>query len=535
MRALIRSLRRALRFPRGDRRRFMGYLMLSLAPFLIIALGMNLHFVQQRLEDSARIVQGVSRQADGQIDALYDMADVLATNVRVHTNLQNDVLSRYNRDNSYLALNRNFLKIQELINTYMFFEDFMDLRFYLPDALVVPNGTFLLDVAAIEAEPWYESFVETGNIRRWYLADREQGSGANDVFCTVRPIQDPMNYSEVIGYLRVDISLSRIREIVDFSRIMDGTSCFLVDGSEGVIWHDGPMDAATLESFDWAGCTDEYAVIAGQKYLLAAHPVSTSTMTLVYLVPQMSLAKDILMNCTLQIVLLLLEIALLTAIAAMFAGSLLSSKNNRLRLLNEQINPHFLYNTLDMINWQAISRNLPDIYRPIQSLSRFYKISLNHGSDFIRVCDEVEHMRLYLELQNIRFKDGITYQIEVDPAVRECFILHMVLQPIVENSVVHGIREKDSLTGNLRIAIAGAHGDLEITIADDGVGMDEAAAGQLLRGDSSVGYGLSNIQQRIRLYFGKHYGLTIRSAPGVGTTVRVALPRILKEPASREL
>ncbi len=177
-----------------------------------------------------------------------------------------------------------------------------------------------------------------------------------------------------------------------------------------------------------------------------------------------------------------------------------------------------------MINWQAINQNLPEIYRPIQALSRFYKITLNHGSDFIRVSDELEQLRLYLDLQNIRFKGSIVYRIEAEAEVRDCVILHMVLQPIVENSVLHGIREKGDQAGNLCIRAVREKNHLLFTIEDDGVGMDEETVRRLLRGDSGAGYGLANIQQRIRLFYGSKYGIKIESRPNEGTRVEIRMP-----------
>lgn len=537
---LLKSIGRALRFPRGHRGRFFGYLALGMAPLLAVALAMNVHFLESRLRDSAEIFHSVSTQASSQIGSLYDMASVVATNARVHTNLQNEVLPTYGRENDYPVLNRNFLKIQELINAYTLFGDFMEIRFYLPSSLVISNGASLLDMDALKAEPWYAEYSQLRDIRRWYLADRVQGSGAEDVLCAVRPVQDPMNYSSVIGYLRVDVAIERIEEIVRLSSVLDDTSCFLIDRDQGVIWHTGSVEEA---AFQQAPCVQEaraaayheYERIGGRDYLVSVHPLSSSNMSLVYLVPKMSLARDALMNGTLQFVLLLLEILLFAAIAALFSSSLLSSRNSQLRLLNAQINPHFLYNTLDVINWQAINQNLPDIYRPIQALSRFYKITLNHGEEFIRVADEVEQVRLYLELQNLRFKNSVAYQIEVEPDIRDCYILHMVLQPIVENALLHGIREKDSQTGRIDISIRETHGQLLFTIRDDGVGMDEAAVAQLLRGSSSMGYGLSNIQQRIRLYYGRRFGMTVASRPGEGTAVCVRMPCVRGEPERREL
>ena len=540
MRPMLKSLKRALYFPKEYRRRFFGYLALGLTPLLIITLATNLYFLQLQMADSAKIVHSASTQACSQISSLYDMSINLAQNTCVHTNLQDGVLSTYGKSNDYQVLNRNFLKLQALVNSYTLFDELMDVRFYLPTDLAVPNGSTLMYPDKIEQEAWYAEYLVGGNILRWYLADRVQDSGAQDVLCAVRPIQDPMNYSCIVGYLRVDVRLDKVQEIISDSCIMDDTSCFLVDRDQGVIWHAGPMPPERFceadgvkTAFDSVG--PEYVRVGAQRYLISRHSVPSSTMALVYLVPQMSLTKDLLMNCMLQIVLFLLELVLVTLITAVFSSSLLSSRNNQLRLLNYQINPHFLYNTLDMINWQAINQNMPDIYRPIQALSRFYKITLNHGSDFIRVADEVEHIRLYIELQNIRFKNGISYRIEADPGIRDCFILHMVLQPLVENSVLHGILEKDSQSGSILVSAREESGQLVFVIADDGVGMDGTAAKELLRGSSSVGYGLSNIQQRIHLYYGKRFGLSIDSTPGKGTTVWVTMPCIRQEPQHREL
>lgn len=232
---LLKSIGRALRFPRGHRGRFFGYLALGMAPLLAVALAMNVHFLESRLRDSAEIFHSVSTQASSQIGSLYDMASVVATNARVHTNLQNEVLPTYGGENDYPVLNRNFLKIQELINAYTLFGDFMEIRFYLPSSLVVSNGASLLDMDALESEPWYAEYSQLRDIRRWYLADRVQGSGAEDVLCAVRPVQDPMNYSSVIGYLRVDVAIERIEEIVRLSSVLDDTSCFLIDRDQGVI------------------------------------------------------------------------------------------------------------------------------------------------------------------------------------------------------------------------------------------------------------------------------------------------------------
>ncbi|WP_217596292.1 sensor histidine kinase [Cohnella sp. GbtcB17] len=202
-----------------------------------------------------------------------------------------------------------------------------------------------------------------------------------------------------------------------------------------------------------------------------------------------------------------------------------------LRALQAQINPHFLYNTLDTINWLAISREADDISHMIESLSDYFRLSLNKGKDHVRVADELELAGVYLEIQQNRFPSTFTFAIESDPEASACIIPKLTLQPIVENALLHGIRKDKSKIGTICIC-AKRHGDeLEITVSDDGIGMEERLAAGLLSearpsqrsegGGSS--YGLYNVNERIKLMAGYEYGLAIRSRPGAGTVVTVRL------------
>ena len=150
MRPMLKSLKRAPYFPKEYRRRFFGYLALGLTPLLIITLATNLYFLQSQMADSAKIVHSASTQACSQISSLYDMSINLAQNTCVHTNLQDGVLSTYGKSNDYQVLNRNFLKLQALVNSYTLFDELMDVRFYLPTDLAVPNGSTLMYPDKIE-------------------------------------------------------------------------------------------------------------------------------------------------------------------------------------------------------------------------------------------------------------------------------------------------------------------------------------------------------------------------------------------------
>ena len=206
-------------------------------------------------------------------------------------------------------------------------------------------------------------------------------------------------------------------------------------------------------------------------------------------------------------------------------------KNLELKALQAQINPHFLYNTLDLINWMSVRSNSPEISRVVEALSKFYKLSLSKGEDTVTIKNELEHVQTYVEIQNMRFENKIALVIDVPEELQEYMILKLVLQPIVENSIIHGILEKEGETGTIKISGALTDEVIRLYVEDDGVGMPEETALQLLTiitSHESHGYGVKNINERIKLYYGREYGLSYQSALGKGTILTITVPAVKK-------
>lgn len=198
-------------------------------------------------------------------------------------------------------------------------------------------------------------------------------------------------------------------------------------------------------------------------------------------------------------------------------------KNKELQLLQEQINPHFLYNTLDLLHWEARQADNREMADLIQALSQFYKLSLGHGEEIVTLDHELQHVEAYMRVQNIRFMNRIQLETDVPDALRHTHIVKMVLQPLVENSIQHGIREKADESGTIRIH-AEAQGDFVlISVADDGVGMEEETVSGLLS-SRHPGYGVYNVNDRLVLHYGSGAGLKFSSVPGQGTTVTLRIP-----------
>ena len=199
-----------------------------------------------------------------------------------------------------------------------------------------------------------------------------------------------------------------------------------------------------------------------------------------------------------------------------------------LQALQAQINPHFLYNTLDSIIWMA-ETNDSNIVAMTEALAKLFRISLNKGNEEISLERELEHVKNYLIIQSMRYADKFTYEILVEPGVERCRTIKLILQPIVENCIYHGIKKKRG-TGKITIRAYRREQDLIIEVSDDGCGMPEEICRKILSDEieseniSGSGIGVKNVNERIQLRFGKKYGLSYSSEEGVGTTVTYVLP-----------
>ncbi len=198
------------------------------------------------------------------------------------------------------------------------------------------------------------------------------------------------------------------------------------------------------------------------------------------------------------------------------------------RILQAQIKPHFLYNTLDTIHWMAQEKGASDIVGIVDALTSLFRISLSQGRDVIRLEEELEHVTSYLVIQKIRYLDKFDYSIDVDPRLLSLPVVKLTLQPLVENALYHGIKEKAG-RGTLALSAKRDGEALVLTVADDGAGMDEPALDALRKNlagdeDPAQGFGVFSVHHRIRLVFGETWGLSYSSRPGGGTTVTVRQP-----------
>lgn len=199
-------------------------------------------------------------------------------------------------------------------------------------------------------------------------------------------------------------------------------------------------------------------------------------------------------------------------------------RKTELKALQAQINPHFLYNTLSMMNWMAIRSNQMDISKVTLALSTFYRTALSKGEDMVTVENCIRNMEAYLEIQLTMHDNNFTVEWETDPEIKNEKMPKLLLQPVVENAIEHGIDEKEEGDKKISLSFKGVGDDVVITVRDNGMGMEQEKAETLVTYQAK-GYGLKNVNDRIRLLYGEEYGIRIFSAPGEGTNVVMRFPK----------
>ena len=217
-------------------------------------------------------------------------------------------------------------------------------------------------------------------------------------------------------------------------------------------------------------------------------------------------------------------------------------KKAEMRALQSQINPHFLYNTLDTIIWMAEAGKTSQIVDVVSALSNFFRISLSKGRDWVTIEEEIERIKSYLIIQKIRYRDILDFKIEMDESVAKHTVLKLILQPLVENALYHGIKNKREGGTIIVRAMPNNGSEVLLQVEDNGIGFTPDKLDQLRAeladnsGDikQESGFGIGNVNQRIKLYYGKQYGLAVRSAYHTGTCVSFIIPARKEDSTEKE-
>ena len=451
-------------------------------------------------------------------------------------------------------------------------------------------------ISSISDEQWYKALHKFDGKVMWVEPAAAEKSEPEDIVVScVRFIKDNDSYTNIIGVLRFDLLQNDINSIVEKAAITDNGVTYLLNSNDAVMAYsskaltDRYMDYVNpIIREDRSRERWKTINIGNEFVLLGTVPIKNTDWTLISVIPYMDLqaAGWQLTKRMVFFLLIAVPVSLIMSIVFSYtvtkrigelsqkmAGTLedrlpeymeetgsdeismlirsynymirrikdfsetqyrmgLDVKNAELKALQAQIDPHFLYNTLDLINWKALRNGIPEISDIVQKLTRFYKLSLSKGRDIITVRDELAHIETYVGLQNLRFKNGIKLVLNTEENIYGYSILKLILQPIVENAILHGILCKDSKTGTITITGRMEGSIIRFSIHDDGVGMDSDKAERLFSSANpkeEQGYGIINVNHRIKLFYGNEYGLTCKSSLGEGTAVYITIPALKAE------
>ncbi|MEK3919377.1 MULTISPECIES: cache domain-containing sensor histidine kinase [Paenibacillus] len=223
-------------------------------------------------------------------------------------------------------------------------------------------------------------------------------------------------------------------------------------------------------------------------------------------------------------------------------------RDAEMRSLQEHIKPHFLYNTLDTIHWMARKEGAEDVSGMVGALSRLFRIGLSKGQDYIPLDSELEHMTSYLQIQQTRYRDRLQYTLNIPEELRDLFVLKLLLQPLIENAIYHGIKGRRG-PGHIRVEARLEHNRLLLTVQDNGAGMSNERLAEMQHlleaplasleasspGMTGKSYGMLNVQARLRLSFGDEYGIMLESQEGEGTSVTIIHPLMRELPATKQI
>ena len=520
---------------------------------------------------------------------IFDTSNTIVVNNTVTDILIRDVETYALTDQIY-----DFSKLQSYLCSFENNLDIKKINLYINDELIYSSENVSFFKASSLKNTKVEDCILRTNARfiwgpMWYLNE----STVNDTLFLLKSIKNPDDLSEDIGFLRIDFRKSIIQDIIDKINPLDDVFSFVINSDNKIIassrdlkdlYDNSSIDLELIKSA--AQFSNQLTTFDDGKFYLQSAAIDKTDWYMVNVLPKSSILSTIKTQRNYLFIIVILTIIMAIILAAYLVkvinkrlfqvidgmrqvpnghlnnyiendssdevGELIDNynymiskmsvlideqyklgkevKNAELKALQSQINPHFLYNTLDMINWMAQKNMNKEISIAVKNLAKFYKLSLNKGKDIVTIKDEVEHSKLYVNLQNMRYDNRITLITKLDESLMNCSIPKITFQPIIENSINHGILGRGMENGSILISGYISQNNLIIQISDDGIGIEKEVLPLILKENNlqtkGSGYGLKNINQRIKLLYGESYGLSFTSNYGFGTTVEITLPVI---------
>lgn len=542
----------------------------------------------QTLITSKQIFNNVSSVLDRRIGNMLNTMNIISIDANV-----NEMLTRNTRENTLQKQIEDSARVSSFFGSLQKNYDLYRIRLYVRADMIYSEENYnFFNAVNILNSRWYVDLSNSRNPTRWYPPSTLEGtiSGNTRVVSAARKLYNLNSYGDEVGVLKVDITEKDLQNVLSKSKITRTSAMYIENSSRELIASSDERIAQNWSAYrdelsinrdrNW-----QKVVINKQDSLIAFEPINNTDWTLVSVIPlnEVLASSRTLTNRMLFLILgLTLPLCLLVYYASDRytrkikqivgrmkrvqngdldviitthgrdeVGELVENfnymikkmtvlieeqytlgkkvKNAELKALQAQINPHFLYNSLDVVNCLAIKYRTPEIKYMVDQLSKFYKLTLNKGEDIIPLRDELEHVKTYVSIQNMRFDNLVALECVVDERLYGKKTLKLILQPLVENAIIHGILEKDGSNGIIRITGSLAGDTVILNVEDNGVGMAPRKIQSIFeKADSEQvhSYGVGNVNERIKLCFGNKYGLRYESEPGKGTKAEITLPSL---------
>ena len=509
--------------------------MVAVAVFAMVALRYTEKTVLENAEEySIQLIEQVNSDIDSYMDYLHNISVLIASDGDVHDYLFNEKLTEAERRERFVRITRQFGTIMEtrddIVNIGIVGEN---------NRYIINSGYFKVNEnVEIKSLPWVQKAYEKRGITVISSSHVQNlVDGKYEWVITLgKALQNKMS-RELEGLFFVDLNYSSISELCSGISFGSKGYIYILDANGNLIYH--PQQQLlysglktekiqeVLESRESSFVTED-----GKLYSISKSRETGWT------VVGVSYKEELLKNKeeTSWIYLISAALIFIASLGMAYVLSYLMEQNveeqrqkrkSELRALQAQINPHFLYNTLDSIIWMAEWGKTKEVVLMTSSLAKLLRQSISNQNELVRVEEEVEYTRSYLTIQKMRYKDKLEYDIQVSPEVLGQKIPKLVLQPLVENAIYHGIKYKEG-KGIVQIEGWLEQKELVLRISDDGIGMTEEQLAKIFeKRETDIkknGVGVLNVHERIQLYYGKDYGLRFFSTLGEGTVVEVRIP-----------
>lgn len=558
-----------------NRKLFLIYIVIGVIPIMLMmfsSINLMTSILRDNEQKSTQVnLNQVAYSVDSKLIAYNSLSDYIVYNDTIAKILTSDYEDMYELYTQIVSV------IKPQLETAKYFGDSVKRVTIYADVKKVKYDDFLIPLSEIKKEEWYKEMYQNVSAH-WYVNEQEKS-----VFCVRRMAK--MRTQKKMGVLYVEIDYEKLFELLSYNMVQN-YGIFVTDENGQSIYSDGEFQEgyekyeltydeflsikenvddsdytvlyADLEEAPWRIWLyqpDETIVndtkpiktlvyivvfIAAITLLLGLMWVSRFiTRRISYLKKGMEAAEEGDFSIRLEAEdkdeigevirgynTLLGKIQ--TLIEEVYESEI-AQKKYEMRALQSQINPHFLYNSLSLINWKAIECENKDISDITLSLSNFYRTSLNKGKNTLSLEKEISNVRSYIDIQLIMHDQDFDVEYDIDDTILKYETLNLILQPIVENAIEHGIDVKtDGERGKIKIEAFREEEKIYIRITDNGVGMDDEKAQSILS-QNSKGYGIRNVNQRIQLYYGQEYSLNIKSKINEGTCITVCIPVIEME------